>query len=364
TVVDGKISFGLTAIKGCGIPAAEAIKKSRASEGQFGNLFDFCSRIDPSQVNRSTIETLVKAGAFDSFGAKRAQVMAVVDRAMTAGAGALADRKSGQMNMFDMDDGDDAPDASVDLPNIPEWSEKEKLPFEKEVLGFYLSSHPLAEFAETLKTFCSHRSTQLGELKHRDEVLVGGMLAAIKFSNTKKPKPGSTHTKYAMWDLEDLDGIVRCILWPEQFAQYGELVAPDAIVAIRATVDRRPGADEVNLICNELIPIELLPQQMTSGLRIRVDEEAHGVRGLEQLYEILRGYPGKCSVQLVLDLADGQRVEMNSEGVRVTMNEEMRTRVDQLLGPGNVKLAASKKNGNGQGRVPTRGPARAASVGV
>ena len=289
TVVDGKISFGLTAIKGCGIPAAEAIVKSRNAEGPFTSLFDFCRRIDPSQVNRSTIETLVKAGAFDSLGGHRAQTMAAIDRAMQAGAGALADRRSGQMNMFDTDDDDSEQDAQADLPNLPEWEEKEKLAFEKEVLGYYLTSHPLAEYSELLNTFCSHRTPQLSQLKARDEVLVGGMLSAIKFSNTKNARAGSTHTKYAMWDLEDLDGIVRCILWPEQFAQYGEFVQPDAILAIRAAVDRRPGVDEVNLICNELIPIDKLPEQMTSGLKIRIDENTHGIRGIEQLYEILRG---------------------------------------------------------------------------
>ena len=112
---------------------------------------------------------------------------------------------------------------------------------EKEVLGFYLTSHPLAEHEATLRTYCTHTSSQLAKLEHRTEVLVGGMLAAIKFSHTKNPRPGSTNTKYAMWDLEDLDGIVRCIIWPEQFAEFGQLVKADAILAMRATVDRRPG---------------------------------------------------------------------------------------------------------------------------
>ena len=93
---------------------------------------------------------------------------------------------------------------------------------EKEVLGFYLTSHPLAQYEPTLRTYCSHTAqVSSPSSAHRDEVLLGGMLAAIKFSHTKNPRPGSTHTKYAMWDLEDLDGIVRCIMWPEQFAEYG-----------------------------------------------------------------------------------------------------------------------------------------------
>ncbi len=121
------------------------------------------------------------------------------------------------------------------------------------MLGFYLTSHPLAQHESTLRTFCSHTSyAARASLEHRTEVLVGGMLAAIKFSHTKNPRPGSTHTKYAMWDLEDLDGIVRCIMWPEQFAEFGELVKADAILALRAAIDRRPGAEEINLIVQRI----------------------------------------------------------------------------------------------------------------
>ena len=98
------------------------------------------------------------------------------------------------------------------------------------------------------------------------------MLAALKFSHTKNPRPGSTQTKYAMWDLEDLDGIVRCIIWPEQFAEFGPLVKAEAVVAIRATIDRRPGSEEVNLIVQELIPLEELSARFSNSVLIRVRE--------------------------------------------------------------------------------------------
>ncbi len=135
--------------------------------------------------------------------------------------------------LFDGGDDDTATTSNQSLPNVPDFPEKEQLAMEKEVLGYYLTSHPLSQHEATLRTYCSHTSTQLGSLEHRSEVLVGGMLAAIKFSHTKNPRPGSEHTKYAMWDLEDLEGITRCIMWPEQFAEFGELVKADAILAVR-----------------------------------------------------------------------------------------------------------------------------------
>ena len=162
---------------------------------------------------------------------------------------------------------------NVSLPNLPEFGEKEMLAMEKEVLGFYLTSHPLAPQEQTLRTFCTHNTSQLGGLEARSEVLVGGMLAALKFSHTKNPRPGSANTKYAMWDLEDLDGIVRCILWPEQFAEFGALVKADAVLALRATIDRRPGSDEVNLIVQELIPLEELSGAV---LKRRIDPRSRG----------------------------------------------------------------------------------------
>ena len=336
-----KIYFALSAIKGCGESAATAIAKTREAGGPYKSLFDFCERVDTQQVNRAAIETLIKAGAFDSMGAKRSQQTAIIERAIKGGASVQADRRSGQKGLFD--DFSDEADANpvADLPNIPEWEERDALVKEKEVLGFYLTSHPLAEYADTLKTYCTHTATKLGALKHRSEVLVGGLLSALKFSNTKNPRPGSTYTRYVMFDLEDMDGIVRCILWPEDFAVHGEKVKPDAILAIRGTIDRRPGSEEVNLVVNELLELDELAERYTKGVMIRITEEQHAERGLVQLHELLKGFPGNCELQLVLCLADGSKVYMKSEEIRVGPNAEMRTRVDDILGPGNMRLIST-----------------------
>ena len=144
SVADGKIFFGLSAIKACGGGAAEAIVAERKAQGPFRDLFDFCERIDAGSCNRATLETLIRAGAFDSFKARRSQLLAIVDRALQSGAAAAADRRSGQMSLFG-DEPQATTAATVDLPEIPEMEEREKLTLEKEVLGFYLTSHPLAE---------------------------------------------------------------------------------------------------------------------------------------------------------------------------------------------------------------------------
>ncbi len=346
-VRDGKILFGLSAIKGCGSAAAKAIQQQRDQGGPYCSLFDFCERLDPGTVNRSTIETLIKAGAFDWLGARRAQLLAVVDRAIQAGAAAAIDRRHGQMGLFDDLDEDDPADAAASLPDVPEWDQREMLANEKEVLGFYLTSHPLAEHRELLDQFCSHTTSQAAALGHRTEVILGGMIGALKLRHTKNPKPGKP-SKYAAFDLEDHDGLLRCIVWPEPYAQFAELIRPDAILIVRGAVDRRPGSEEANLIVSELVTLEDAPARLTAGIRVRIIEQRHGQRGLEQLHEILRGYPGSCPLHLHLALADGTQVACRCHQ-RVEVNAEMRHRMDELLGPGNVRMIAAG-GGNGNGR--------------
>jgi DNA polymerase-3 subunit alpha len=168
------------------------------------------------------------------------------------------------------------------------------------------------------------------------------MIAAIKFSHTKNPRPGQVNTKYAMWDLEDMAGIMRCILWPEDFAKHGHLVEADKILAVRGVIDKRPGSEEANFIVNELIPVDTLESRYTKGIIVRVDEQKHGEQGLEGLFEILRCYPGTRDVQLVLSLADRSRVVCASDGVKVEPGSELRRRILDYLGEGSMRLLTAE----------------------
>ncbi|HEY2894281.1 MAG TPA: OB-fold nucleic acid binding domain-containing protein, partial [Pirellulales bacterium] len=341
TVANGKIHVALSAIKGCGRGAAEAIEAAR-KRAPFRDIFDLCERLDPSQVGRATLESLTKAGALDSLGGRRAQHMAVLERAMQSGAAMHADRRSGQKGLFEAFDEPDASDsdARAALPDIPEWDERQRLAMEKEVLGYYLSSHPLAEHERALAMYCTHNTLELAALPARSEVVLGGMLSAIKYSQTKNPRAGSSNTKYAMFDLEDMQGAVRCICWPEQYAELGHLIEPDAALVVRGTVDRRAGSEESNLLVNELIPLAEAASRFTRGVRIRLAENLAD-KQLQDLREILRGYPGKCELNLVVALEDGSRVHLKSETMAVDLDPEMRSRIDALLGPGNFQLIAA-----------------------
>jgi DNA polymerase-3 subunit alpha len=265
-------------------------------------------------------------------------LLAILDKALQAGAAKLADRKSGQRGLFD-DEEESEPGVSVqaDLPDLPELPEKERLQGEKDVLGFYLSAHPLSEHETALRNLTSHTTLSLRQVSDRAEVIVGGMISSIKLAHTRNPKPGAP-SKYANFDLEDLDGAVRCILWPDGYEQMGHIVEPDAVVLIRGAVDRRGGGDEANLICNEITPLHEADSKYTTGIRIHIDEQKHGPEHIDRVREILRGYPGSREVLFMVRLDTGEVVHLKSGQQKVDIDRQLRDRLDDLLGPNSHRL--------------------------
>ena len=350
-VVGGKIAFGLSAIKGCGGSAGEAIVSARTSGGPFKDLFDFCERVEQAGANKTAMETLIKAGAMDCFGAKRSQLYASIERALQSGASLAADRKAGQKNLFGGGDELDAAAPAAALPDVPEWTEKEKAQNEKEVLGFYLSTHPLTEHIRQLAMYRSHTTADVPSLKDREEVILGGIISSIKLAHTKNPQPGKP-SKYANFDFEDTDGVIRCILWPDGYEQQGHLVAAENIVMLRGVIDRR-GGEEANLIVNELIPLDQMESRYTTGIELRLSEVDHGPDIVSRVREVVRTYPGNAELRLVLCLDGGLRVYMHAHRARVEITSELKSRLEDLLGPGNLRLITTppRPSGNsGNGR--------------
>src|SRR5262249_34854170 len=151
-------------------------------------------------------------------------------------------------------------------------------------------------------------------------------------SHTRNARPGQP-TRFANFDLEDSEGAVRCVLWPDDCERFGNLVRPDAVLVVRGSVDRSRG-EEANLIVNELIPLDQLDSRYTTGIRIRIDAAHHSTDMLTKVREILRGYPGNCELQLLISLEDGSHVLLKSQRVQLEITPELRGRLDDLLGLG------------------------------
>ncbi|MBI4974920.1 MAG: DNA polymerase III alpha subunit, partial [Candidatus Omnitrophica bacterium] len=205
TVVSDSIRFGLVAVKNVGQGAIESIIETRQKEGRFKTIYDFTERVDPRLVNRKVIESLIKCGALDSLGLYRSQASALIDKALEVADSIHKDKLNGQLSFFDkFEDEENFKKTFQDIPNIPEWPEHQLLAYEKEMLGFYITKHPLARFEKILRTYSTCRTTDLGNLRDGDEVLIGGIISKVKFTTTRK-----TNEKMAIITLEDLDSVVE-----------------------------------------------------------------------------------------------------------------------------------------------------------
>ena len=235
TVVDRAIRFGMAAIKNVGEGAVESVLAIRTENGPFKSFYDFCRRVDLHKVNKRMLEGLIKTGAFDSTGAKRAQLMAVMDQAVEDGAAAQRERDLGQTSIF----GDElsGPDTSATLatpplPAIAEWDQAQRLKYERELTGFYITAHPLARYEATLKALSTATTIGLADLSDGKEVKLCGIIASVKSMITKKGD------RMAYLNVEDLQGTVEVIAFPDLYKTAGELIAPERLVRITGTIDR------------------------------------------------------------------------------------------------------------------------------
>jgi DNA polymerase-3 subunit alpha len=356
-VAGDELTFGLAAIKGVGEQAVSALVQEREARGPFRDIFDLCERVDPKQLPKGTLEILIKAGALDSLGPERNQHLALADRAVQNAASKLRDRQAGQKNLFGGEDESRASQGTaVVLPDVPPMTHSQKLAAEKEVFGFYLTSHPLTEHASKLQLYSTHATTDLAALADGAEVRLGGMISAIKRTNTKKPSRNG-HTKYANFDFEDVRGTVRCILWPEDYARVGEQVKPEAICLIEGRVDRR--GREPNVVVNNLISIDEAARKFTDQVAVKFLRGMHGEGEIDRVGEILRRHPGRCDVAVVVESFDEANPAVRlryllqpAASVKVSADTGLASELEQVLGAGNVRFLSLQKrkagaNGNG-----------------
>ena len=340
TLKDGKIIFAIRAVDGCrGGIAADAIVATRREGGPFRDLFDFCDRIDPKLCPKAIIEKLIKAGAFDALGGRRSQLMQILDGAYKAALNAVEDRNRGQKNLFAAIN--DEPEHIITkkpvarLPDIPEWPDKEKAIYEKETLGYYVSAHPLQEQDELFQNFRTCTCREARVLPAWTPVILAGMIGGIKMANTNNPDPGKS-SLYANFDLEDTDGDVRSIIWPEKYEKYRDLVKPESIVFAVGKMNRKKSRDETsadgNFIVDALYTVEAGPQALSRGFEITLDETKNGIDGATKLHEILRNYPGRSEVELSIRMANGSLALFRPSKLRIDMNADLRRRVVELLG--------------------------------
>jgi DNA polymerase-3 subunit alpha len=330
TVEDGAIRFGLSAVKGVGSKAVEAIVSARTRHGAFRDVFDFCEYVDTRACNRAVAEALIKAGAFDSTGSRRAQSSAVLDAALAAGSRLARDRAQGQMTLLDTGAGDDSAPA-VPLPDVPEWPEQKLLELEKSVLGFYLSSHPLTPHAELMRRLAPATMASLAKAEDGAETMVGGLLSQVKITTTKKDG-----RKMARMVIEDLEGAMEAVVFPRTYERYSAEVRADNIVFARGRVERR--AEQPSLIVEEIIPLSEARWKFAGSAVLRFGAGDMSDELLEEIKNVLAAHRGGKPVYFQVDTGDGETVTVQAGGGGVTPSERLHEDLCQLVGEQRVEF--------------------------
>lgn len=322
SVGDGHIRFGLAAIKNVGRAAVEAILAAREAGGPFTSLADFCRRVDLQVVNRRVLESLIRCGAFDSLGKGRKPLLEALDACIEAASQAQSDRKKGQVSLLDMVGAtlEDPP-----LPEVPEFSQEEILAMEKELLGFYLSGHPLEPYAKSLHRLTTHTLARLTELADGTPVVVGGVLVGFRKVITRRGEP------MAYLVLEDFGGQVEVLVFPRVYERCRDWLFKDQVLLVEGRVDREE--EEVKVLADHL---ERLPKDEIPSLYLKIEEG----RGLKELQMVLAAHPGPHPVYFYFP--EKRRRLLAKRKYWVTLAPPLLKKLVDILGQDRVKVIPGK----------------------
>jgi len=286
-------------------------------------------------VNKIALERLIKSGACDQFG-KRSALMAALPKAVQSAGERQSDRRRGQTNMFDVLETSGGGGIEP-LPDVPEWSDSERLKFEKEALDFFLSSHPLAACESEIRRFATHAIEQLASIDPAQEVLVGGMLSQVRFMNTKRPGRNG-NSRYVRCKLEDFTGIVECMMWPDEFVRYKDEFADDRIVFVKGVVEHK--MEQPGMVLTRAFGLETARKELTRSMILTLPLVESPPSLLEQLARELRRTPGSCVVWLnVLDPLGRRAVFRAGEQFKVNPAAIDVGRLEMLLGAGKIAFS-------------------------
>jgi DNA polymerase III subunit alpha len=329
------IRFGLAAIKNVGQNAIESIATARKELGRFTSIFEFCEKVDLRLLNKRVLESLIKSGAMDCLG-HRAQLMQVIDKAMERGQKAQRDVESGQHGLFGVFD---EPQAAVNgndrLPEIPEWDEHQRLAAEKEILGFFITGHPLQKYQAKLEDFRALSTADLGartEGTAKDEVIcTAGIISNLRVLKSKKGD------FYAQAVLEDLLGTVDLLVFPEAYRRLAEKCKLEVPVLVKGGVRVEEGSS-ARVTVAEIIPLEEARPKLPKALRIRIPLNAATVETIDQLQAFCAEHRGDAKVLFDLERAGDFMVVMEAEGYNVQPDRAFTARVEELCGRGSVRI--------------------------
>ncbi len=319
TVTDGRIRFGLSAVRNVGEGVVDKIIEAR-EEGPFPSFFDFLDRVDTAVLNKRTVESLIKAGAFDATGVSRRGLTLVYEQALDA---VLERRRNEEMGQFSLFAGDETgrSETTIDIPDLA-WPSKTQLGFEKEMLGLYVSDHPLLGVGAALAASTSCRIADLVELTDRSSLAIGGIVGGITRRWTKNGDP------MLFFQLEDLEGSVECIAFPKTVHEFGAVIVEDAVVVVSGYLDHR--GEDVKVVTREIKELEVRDE---SVVRLSVAAARLSPEVVTSLKGILSNHPGTAPVYLHMTDNGDTKVLRLSDEHKVEPRSALFAELKELLGP-------------------------------
>jgi DNA polymerase-3 subunit alpha len=319
----------LLAVKNVGQGAIESIIQAR-KKAKFNSLEDLCQKIDLRLVNRKVLESLIKCGALDTFAKSRAQMVAGLDNILELASKMQRERVKGQLSFFDQGLRQNGfNNTATALPEVKEWPQPQLLAFEKDMLGFYVSGHPLARYASQLKRFTSSSTANLSKCNDGEEIKIVGMIVKIKQTLTR-----AKQEKMAILKLEDLEGIVEVLVFPVAFKKIGIYIQPNRVVLVRGRLNTRE--DIPKIVVNDLFPIDEVYKLITA-----VNINLLGIREnlFESLKTLLLSAHGNVPIYLQLDTPTKSRIHLVvGEEFFIEPSEKLVQDIENLLGEERLSL--------------------------
>ena len=321
--------FGLLAVKNVGGGAVESIVEAR-KDSKFKTLQDLCSRIDLRLVNKKVLESLIKCGALDFFGLPRAQMVAGLGMILEASSRAQRDRLKGQLSFFDQGTAGNGFKSQVDnLPQVREWPEPQVLAFEKEMLGFYVTGHPLARYAGSLKRFASTSIAKLATHRDEEEIKIVAFIAKVKHTLTR-----ARQEKMAILKLEDLEGVVEALVFPRVYQKVSRCVLINTVVLVSGTLNLKEETPKI--LINDMMPVDQIYRSI-SAVNINLSGLQENI--FESLKEILSTSVGRTPIYLHLHTPAKSRVQLLvGDNYFVSPSEELILDIENLIGHDRLSL--------------------------
>ena len=329
--VDEKtISFGLNAIKNVGTKALEQIIDSRKSQNKYNSIFDFTANVALKTVNKKVLESLIMSGAMDSLEGNRAQKFNAIEVALKYGQNEQDAKSKNQVNLFGSSESDSSSDSMVPtLGQADEWIESKMLENEKEVLGMYLSGHPLLKYADDLEEYSNFDFTDKVNYSNQEKIRIGGAITDLKLHFDKK------NNQMAFFKLDCLGGQAEILAFSSVFSKYKNLVKSDNVVFVKGKQTDETDFSDLKLIAEEIVTVENAKEIYSKNVNIRLDLKDTDL-DISKISKLAKEYKGKCGLMFHMASANGRTQRIIAHNIKVDSSKSFLKKARQLCGNDNV----------------------------